>query len=74
MTAALFDEAAQTDLTCTLTRLVPHVTYGLNHICGWWVSVSLTLAIMTFANETLLEGITETFANETLLERFNVCR
>jgi hypothetical protein len=31
-------------------RMVSHLTYGLYHICGRRMSISLTLAVLTFVN------------------------
>ena len=62
MSAALFDEAApDRPYAYAYARLVPHLTYGLYHIKWLWgVSISLTLADMTFAPEGPVRGVIET--------------
>ena len=50
---ALLDEAAQTDITHTLTR--DWFYRRASHTGGWWVSVSLTLVESDSINRVLSE-------------------
>jgi hypothetical protein len=63
--AVLFDEAApDRPYAYAYARLVPRLTYGLYRIKWLWgVSVSLTLADMTFATEGPVRGVIETIYN-----------
>jgi hypothetical protein len=61
MSMAMFDDSGPDRLYAyAYARLVPQLTCGLHHICGWRVSVSLTLVDMAFSTEGPERGVIET--------------
>ena len=61
ISVAMFDDSGPNRLYVYVdARLVPQLTCGLHHICGWRVSVSLTLVDMAFSTEGPERGVIET--------------
>ena len=61
MSMAMFNDSGLYRLyVYAYARLVPQLTHGFLHVCGWRVSVSLTLVDMEFSTEGPERGVIET--------------